>query len=284
MLMRPHQQMVSLLLLSAFGCQTESVTVPPNVTSPPASRQIATTTPTANFRLKKMVVNGNNGGFGPLFVTTHFDYLQERTLKQAIIPPTSVNAPELTNEYSYDQQGRLDSYRVRYGQPNGDGSVGELNTFTFRDNTVEQSFARLRADGQKMPSLESNARDIYRTNAEGQITEWIQEGIIRYGQLTRARYVYTYENGNILKATYLDANDRVEFTLNYQYDDKQNPFYGWMYTFNPVLRSSRNNVVSVQVNNGTPSKTEYTYNADGLPLTKKDVTNGAVLTYEYEPF
>lgn len=231
-----------------------------------------------------MVVDGYSGGLGPLFVTTYFEYLQGRTLKQAVIPPTSANAPQLTNEYSYDLQGRLDSYRVRYGQANGDGSVGELNTFNFTDNTVEQSFARLGADGQKMSSLESNARDIYRTNTEGQITEWIQEGIIRYGQLTRARYVYTYENGNIVKAIYLDANDRVEFTLNYQYDDKQNPFYGWMYTFNPVLRSSKNNVVSVQVDNSTPSRTAYTYNADGLPLTKKDSTKGTVLTYEYEPF
>jgi len=260
--------------------------VSPTVPSSPVSGQAAATTPTpaANFRIKKMVVDGYSGGLGPLFVTTYFDYIQGRTLKQAVIPPTSPNAPELTNEYSYDQQGRLDSYRVRYGRPNGDGSTGELNTFTFGDNTVEQSFARIQADGQKMPSLESNARDIYRTNAEGQIIEWVQEGIIRYGQPTRARYVYTYENGNVVKATYLDANDRVEFTLNYEYDDKQNPFYGWMYTFSPVLRNSRNNVVSVQVNTGAPSKTEYTYNAAGLPLTKKDVTKGAVLTYEYEAF
>lgn len=285
MLMRPYQQMVSLLLLSAFGCQTESVTVSPTAVSSPTPPTVAATPASAaNFRIKKMVVDGYTAGLGPLFVTTYFDYIQGRTLKQAVIPPTSPNATELTNEYSYDNQGRLDSYRVRYARPNLDGSVGELNTFTFKENTVEQSFARLQADGQKMPSLESNARDIYRTNAGGQITEWVQEGIIRYGQLTRARYVYTYENGNVVKATYLDANDRVEFTLNYQYDDKQNPFYGWMYTLSPVLRSSKNNVVSAQIDNGTPLKTEYTYNANGLPLTKKDVTKGTVLTYEYEAF
>jgi hypothetical protein len=57
-----------------------------------------------------------------------------------------------------------------------------------------------------------------------------------------------------------------------------------MFTIDPVLRYSRNNVVSTQVNTSTPYKTEYTYNEYGLPLTKKDVSNGAVLTYEYEAY
>ncbi|WP_139361687.1 hypothetical protein [Spirosoma sp. 209] len=284
--MRFYSFVTSLLLLATWGCQQESVTVSPDAASLDARSPTAATKPAAaqNFRLKQLFVEGYAGGLGPYFVTTHFEYNEGRALKRAIIPPTSAAAPELTNEYTYDQQGRVVSYFVRYSRPNGDGSVGELNTFTFGDNRIEQSFARQLADGQKLPTAETNPRHIYRTNADGQMTEWIQEGIIRYGKPTRARYVYTYENGNITRATYLDANDKAEFTISYEYDDKPNPFYRWMYTIDPVLYNSRNNVVSTQVNESAPSRTEYTYTDSGLPATKKDVTKGAVLTYEYETY
>lgn len=283
--MNGYQVILGLLSLFAIGCQQGTDAVAPALAATTSISSSTATAPatTANVRLKQMTVQGDNGGLGPYFINTRFSYKQGHLLSQVIIPPTSPNATELTNECTYDEQGRLSSYRVRYGQANSDGSVGELTTYTFGDGFIEQKTARFQANGQPLPS-QTNERNIYRLNAQGQVTEWQQEGIIRYGIPTRARYVYTYENGNIVKAAYLNASDQTEFTINYQYDDKVNPFYKWSYSFDPVLYSSRNNSISAQVDQGTVYRTEYTYTEQGLPRTKKDVAKGAVLSYEYESF
>jgi hypothetical protein len=276
--MRAYKSISSLfLLLAAWGCQTESVLLSPQETT-------ITTQQETRLRLKQMVVNGDNGGLGPYYVTTRFAYKQDRLLKQAVFSPNSPNPAESTYEYSYDQQGRVSSYLVNYEKSLDNGNTGERHTFNYQENSFEYKAVRVGSDGQPLPSQVNNQLDIYRTNQDGQLVEWIQEGIIRYDRPTRARYVYSYANGNIIKATYLNGDNKEEFTVRYEYDDKLNPFYEWMYTIDPVLRYSRNNVVSAQINNSTPFKTEYTYNEQGLPLTKKDVTKGAVLTYEYESF
>ncbi len=272
------------LLLGAFGCQPQSESPSPRQLAP-SSKQTTASSSATNLRLKQIVASGNNGGLGPFFTTTYFSYEQGRMLRKAIIPAPSPGADGLTNEYTYDQQGQLSTYQVRYARPIGDGSVAQLNLFSFANNTIAQSYARLGADGQRIPiTQEPNARNIYRLNEQGQITEHIMEGIIRFGQETRARYVYSYENGNIVKAAYLNGDDQVEFTIRYQYDDKVNPFYKWIYIPDPVLYSSHNNIISTQINNNTPSWRKYTYNEQGLPLTQTYVSQGAVLQYDYESY
>jgi hypothetical protein len=275
----------SLLLLALLGCQTESITPSSRDESATVPQPQAVTSPATNLRLTQMVVTGNNSGMGPFWVTTRFTYKKDRLLQQAVYSPNSPNpSSQLTLEYNYDQQDRVSSYLVRYEQPLDDGNTGERHTFNYKENSFEYKFVRINADGQPLPSQVNNLLDIYLTNQAGQVTEWIQEGIIRYGRPTRARYVYTYENGNIVKASYVNGEDKEEFSINYQYDDKVNPFYGWMYAVDPVLRNSRNNIVQSQVSQAPVQKNEYTYNEQGFPLTKKDVSQGAVMTYTYESF
>ncbi|GAB3756461.1 hypothetical protein GCM10028817_26590 [Spirosoma pomorum] len=242
------------------------------------------TSPATNLRLTQMVVTGDNGGLGPFWVTTRFTYKKDRLLQRAIYSPNSPNPSQLTLDYNYDQQDRVSSYLVQYEKPYDDGNTGERHSFTYKENGFEYKSVRIKADGQPLASQSNNLLDIYLTNQAGQVTEWIQEGIIRYGRPTRARYVYTYENGNIVKASYLNGDDKEEFSISYQYDDKVNPFYGWMYAIDPVLRYSRNNIVQSQVSQAPVRKNEYTYNEQGFPLTKKEDSKGALMTYTYESF
>ena len=285
--MRSSLSLLSLLMLTAFACQRESESIEPSTSTTPAAlpqEPVLAPPATAIFRLKQTVVTGNTSGLGPSYQTIRFNYLQGRALRQAFIPPNSPNPSESPNEYSYDEQGRVSFYLVRYAQPKSDGNTGERHTFTYGQTSFEYAFQRIGADGQGLPNQVNTERNIYRTNPDGQLTQWLQEGIIRYDRPTRARYEYSYENGNIVKADYINGDEQIEFTIRYQYDDKVNPYYEWMFTIDPVQRYSRNNVTSAQVNASTPYKTEYTYNEYGLPLTKKDVANGAVLTYEYEAY
>ncbi|GAB2516706.1 hypothetical protein GCM10027085_03320 [Spirosoma aerophilum] len=234
--------------------------------------------------MTQMVVSGDNGGLGPFWVTTRFTYKKDRLLQQAVYSPDSPNNSQLTLNYSYDQQDRVSAFLVQYEQTGEDGNTGERHTFDYKENRFEYKFVRIKADGQPLPSQLNNQVDVYLTNQDGQVTEWIQEGIIRYGNPTRARYVYTYENGNIVKASYLNGNDKEEFHISYQYDDKVNPFYGWMYAIDPVLRCSRNNIVQSQVSQAPIRKNAYTYNEQGYPITKKEDSKGAVMEYSYESF
>ncbi|GAB3280463.1 hypothetical protein GCM10027347_55610 [Larkinella harenae] len=274
-----------LLLFTVFGCQTEPETLLPQGTSPSNAQRIAATIPATNLRLKQMVASGNNGGLGPLFTTTYFTYGQGRNLQKAVVPEPSPGVSGLTYEYTYDPQGRLSAYRMLSAKPNDAGIIGKQSTFSFGNRTVEETFAQVRVDGQLLPPyLEPNLLTIYRFNEQGQITEQIQEGILRFGSETRQRFVYTYENGNVVKQTMLNAADQVEFTISYEYDDKVNPYYQWTYLPDPVLYSSRNNIVSTRVNNNQPQRRAYTYNEQGLPLTQTYVSSGAVLNYEYETY
>jgi hypothetical protein len=94
-----------------------------------------------------MTVTGNTSGLGPSYQTKRFDYLQGRSLKRAFVTPNSPNAAESTNEYNYDEQGRISTYLVRYAQALSDGNTGERHTFTYGENTFEYAFQRIGADG-----------------------------------------------------------------------------------------------------------------------------------------
>ncbi|KAA6438547.1 hypothetical protein FEM33_17860 [Dyadobacter flavalbus] len=268
-----------LLLLTALGCQKENGTVMPDQEASSSSTARVSTT---NLRLKQMLVSGNNGGLGPMFTTTYFQYNQGNQLEKATAP-TNTMAGKLTYEYTYDQQGRLSVYRVLNENSNNEGYVGTQSNFTRSTGKIVQSYARVQANGQLLPPyLEPNLKTTYHINGQGQIIEQIQEGIIRYGSETSQRVVYTYENGNVVRQKMVNAQGQTEFTISYKYDDKVNPFYQKSYLFDPALHCSRNNVVSTQFNNNSPQLRKYTYNTQGLPITQTYVSTGAVLKYVYE--
>lgn len=281
-MMHAHRLLICLSLATAVGCQSGNETIAPEtVSSADALRAGATA---SNLRLKQMIATGNNGGLGPAFTDTYFTYTEGRRLQKVTVP-TNTMAGKLMYEFTYDGQGRVVSSRTLNENPNYAGIIGAQSNFTFGDGVVEEKMFHVMVDGRVVASdAEPNLKITYRFNAEGQMTEQIHEGIVRFGNETSQRFTYTYENGNMVKLTALDAFGQVEFTISYAYDDKVNPFYQLRYLTDPILYCSRNNVISAKVNDNEPVRKEYTYNEQGLPLTQTYVSTGAVLSYEYETF
>lgn len=280
--MHAHRLLICLSLATAVGCQSgHDVITPETVSSADARRTDATA---SNLRLKQTIASGTNGGLGLVFTDAYFTYIQGRRLEKVTVP-TNTMAGKLMYEFTYDDQGRVVSSRTLNENPNYAGIIGAQSNFTFGEGVVEERMFHVMVDGRVVASdAEPNLKITYRFNAEGQMTEQIQEGIIRFGNETSQRFTYTYENGNLVKLTAMDAFGQVEFTITYTYDDKVNPFYQLRYLTDPILYCSRNNVVSAKVNDNEPVRKAYTYNEQGLPLTQTYVSTGAVLAYEYESF
>jgi hypothetical protein len=93
---------------------------------------------------------------------------------------------------------------------------------------------------------------------------------------------YTYQSGNI--ATYDDGKGT---TYSYKYDRKPNPFaYKFLqFRMGAIDFTSINSAIEVEVNeNGVNkvSRTVYTYNKEGYPLTMKTTDSQGVLTVDYK--
>lgn len=274
-----HRLTTCLLLLTVLACQKED-----EVLSPKGLASNPDRTATTNLRLKQMLVSGNNNGLGPMFVNTYFTYTQGRNLEKVTIP-TQTYAGVTTYLYTYDEQGRMTASRYLRETPDNNNFRGSQSNYKYTDSTIIETALRVDAEGNLSPyPTEPNYKITYRLNSEGLVYEELEEGAVVWGSETTLLRRYTYENGNIVKVETTDANGQSVSTLYYEYDDKVNPFYKWTYMFNAVLHCSRNNIVSARTSQSQPQRTEYTYNEQGLPLTKKNVTQGAVLTYDYETF
>ncbi|WP_439555806.1 hypothetical protein, partial [Dyadobacter sp.] len=187
--------------------------------------------------------------------------------------------------YTYDELGRVTASRYLRESPDDNNFRGSQANYKYTDSTIVETALRVDAEGNLSPyPTEPNYKVTYRLNAEGLVYEEFVEGTVIWGGETTLLSKYTYENGNVVKVETTDAYGQVVSTLYYEYDDKVNPFYKWTYMYNPVLHCSRNNIISVRTSQSQPQRTEYTYNEQGLPLTKKNVSSGAVLTYEWENF
>lgn len=277
-----HRLTICLLIMAALGCQTGSEIIPPNEASSLRSQHTAVAT--ENLRLKQMLVTGESAGLGPMFTNTYYTYSQGRQLTKVVMP-TNTMAGAWTYLYTYDPQNRIRSYQMLREKPTNNGNIGQQVNYSYINEEILETSVQVQTDGQLSPNpVEPNLRTFYRFNDQGQITELTQEGVVRFGGETTQRFLYTYENGNIVKLTMINAENQVEFTITYEYDDKVNPFYQWTHMPYSELSYSRNNIVSSRVNNNEPQRREYTYNEQGLPLTQKYVSTGAVLTYEYESF
>jgi len=282
--MHIHRFTICLMLLAAWGCQTDSETILPGEASSANGPQGATEIPATNLRIKQMLVTGNNGGLGPMFVNTYFTYAKGRELENVTIP-TDTYAGLNTRLYTYDEQGRITVSRSLRENPTNNGIRGYQTNYHYTDSTIVQTDFQVDIEGNLSVNPQApNYKVTYRLNNEGLVFEEFEEGTIIWGSETTELRRHTYENGNIVKTTTLDAYGQVVSTFYYEYDNKVNPFYKWSHMYSPTLTCSRNNVIGWRTGRSEPQRNEYTYNEHGLPLTKKNVTQGAVLTYDYETF
>lgn len=124
-------------------------------------------------------------------------------------------------------------------------------------------------------------------DANGRLTGFYELRSMENGYQKQSKYTYTWDSkGNIIKEVRVSMPAGVEskdssFT-EYTYDDKVNfasrqPEFFLLESDNPTFGLSANNVVkSVRTINTIPgyvstATEEYTYDADGYPVTRKEV-------------
>ncbi|MBO0934029.1 hypothetical protein [Fibrella aquatilis] len=280
--LRINRQLIWVFITLLFGCKPDFVSLNPvaPLTAKPAD---------ALARIKQVVSSGDCSGLGPYYQDIVFDYdptgrlLKDKAARETLFQKDGIS------QYNYDAGGQLVSRTTQYTAPTNEGAVGEIISYTITPTSIRVQNDELRADGSRLLGASNRANTVY-TLVDGLITEvaYTYANGPNQTSVRTDRCIYTYTNGNITKALYTGNNQTYEYT--YTYDNKPNPYFGQKTVLDPILRCSRNNVInviSVSAFGGTvytnEFKTVYTYNEQGLPLTKKDANKGCTLTFQYEP-
>jgi YD repeat-containing protein len=105
--------------------------------------------------------------------------------------------------------------------------------------------------------------------------------------------IYTYDaKGNIIHSDHFNNNNVKEYTFDYEYDDKINPYEvagvnGGDGEYFNIENLSTNNVVKAVYKDVASSDTEteiitYTYDAEGKPITRKFDWDTIARAFKYE--
>jgi len=213
------------------------------------------------------------------------------TKVEAYFPTNEVN---YNSEYFYGSEGKISSAVTNSIQPGYDNTSSTVNFM-------------INSDGQIWKTMSANfSHEFHFSN--GLIISSIQASIpsgsittVQYtynsnNELIKSEYfddngvsgsvvIYTYDvNGNVLtKSTTTPSGNTKSYV--YEYDTNYNPM-STMYTnqaFSKIVETSPNNKTKRTFNNnGTiiVFTTEYTYNADGYPVTETEYQNGNTLVEE----
>lgn len=212
----------------------------------------------------------NNVNFGGFPFSTEYTYDASNRVASFV---TSIGSKAV---FQYDDQNR---YKLFDYFPNAsDLTIGEETYFVYNpnDNSFLANTGILR-NGTFEGTRESRT---YSLDANKRVLGFggFQNGI--FGAET-----YEYTGGNITSVSY--TSNRVTEKLNYEYDDKPNPYYGLIAPdISAVRRFSRNNVTKIiRDSDGVViAESTYEYNAQGLPTKQKDKNGIGEVIYTYESY
>lgn len=136
---------------------------------------------------------------------------------------------------------------------------------------------------EEIESIYQGDQLISESKAKYTYTNEFATGVLRtFANNTTVVEKYTYQNGNI--ATYDNGKGT---TYSYKYDRKPNPFAIRLLQFRmgDIDFTSVNSVIEVEVKENGASKvsrTVYTYNSEGYPLTMTTTDSQGIITVDYK--
>lgn len=262
-------------------------------------------------RIKSLtqILPGNLPGADGATFVSDFTYDSENKLEfvKSYPVPASIPGKRATTHYSYDANKSLTEVHRIFNDGLGQeyyiyniGSFGQITQFNYDGGGDEKYRMVFNYNGQQ---LESSSKRFAFSSVSFQ-----QDIIYHFG----GKNLGSSDNTTILTR---NVSAILTSTSTYYYDDKINPFFGMpfipapneapkptmgnfnYYTFSGGLDNvfylNRNNVLSNLSSPQFEINYQYTYNSDGLPLTRNTIRKNTsqvlplveeVLIYQYETY
>jgi len=251
---------------------------------------------TSNITLHaKWISAGNGNGNGDaVFLVTEINSEDEERIRRTSFEYDNQN--RITKVISYYEW--LDEYNDKYTWAstityNSENLVtivdgdGDIITFTRTGNIISVN-----------ASWWDNRNETYELNAQGLAVKYIYENIYDDGDWHKGVSTLQYQGKNLVAviSEWEEEYDGEYYSTvghtTLTYDDKKSPFYHsntpeWlmMFWFDFVEYGFQNNVISINWNDDEELTIEYTYNADGFPLSRKQTErwwdDGVERVWEY---
>jgi hypothetical protein len=211
---------------------------------------------------------------GPYTIKASITYNTDNTVATVIYTEDEVETNRSEFEYTNGKHSRTDDYR--------NDVLYSYTTYTYGTNTITVTFYPADND------FEATYYYIYYLDGD-RITGYGRHSMNNGGERTDSA-VYTYTNDNLTQLDGYGAGEVVVWDYAFEYDDKPNPhalvgLTGYQYEYFGPLSLSKNNPTRFVFNdpdfeNETQTNV-YTYNDDGLPLTRSHDGEPA-LSYTYD--
>lgn len=202
----------------------------------------------------------------------------------------------VNSNFTYDLNGRISSAVSTSIQP---GFPNTINTVNYLFNSEGQVWK------QVLPNdvfeyqfsngliIRTNFSGGYQEHTYNNLNQLIKTEGFSDSDMLGSVVSYTYDaNGNVLTRSLNTISTGNTQSYAFEYDTNHNPQYA-VYTnqeFSKILETSHNNKTKRTYNNNgtvTVFTAEYTYNAEGYPVTKTEFQDATTLveetTFTYQP-
>lgn len=245
------------------------------VTAEDGSKQTYTVTVTVEEEEEEIVCYPTEIPGSGYTIMMSLTYNTDNTVATVTYTEDEVETTRSEFEYSDGKHSRTNDYR--------NNVLSSYITYTYGTNTITVTVYP--ADNE----FEAKTYYIYYLDGD-RITGYGRHSVDDGGARTDSA-VFTYTNDNVTQIDGYSANDEVVWAYTFEYDDNPNPhalvgltgYYQYEY-FGYLSLSKNNPTVSIYNDQDFENETQansYTYNGDGLPLTRSHDGEPA-LSYTYD--
>jgi Tfp pilus assembly protein PilV len=207
---------------------------------------------------------------GANYFTNYITYNTDNTVATVTYNKETFSEVRTEYEYTNGKLSRIETFRADV--------LIEYTLYTYAASTITVTYYPDETD------FEAARYVIFYLDGE-RITGYGDHSV-EQGGARQDSAVFTYTNDNITHINFYMDTDEVQFTHDIEYDDKSNPhaqlglghwefdvFYGQSF--------NKNNFTQLTSNGDYTQVITYTYNEDGLPLTRT-IDEGPAENYVYD--